>query len=124
MKRAFAIILVMVVCLFPRTQANGQRSGLTPGAAPAASADTQHSAHAGYAGDDPRSSCHADQFASYHQTAHYRTSTTPESAPISSNLPLSRFMKRKFAMVSLATKRSIFPSLFTSVATTPHALPR
>ena len=30
MKRAFAIVLVMVVCLFPRTRANGQRSGLTP----------------------------------------------------------------------------------------------
>jgi hypothetical protein len=40
-QESLAIILVMVVCLFPRSQANGQRSGLTPGAA-----------SAGYAGDD------------------------------------------------------------------------
>jgi hypothetical protein len=32
-------------------------------------------------------------------------------------------MKRKFWTVSLATKRSIRPSLLTSVATTPRALP-
>lgn len=76
MKRAFAIILVMLGCLLRHTQAKGQGSGLTPGAAPAASADTQH-AHAGYAGDDACRSCHADQFASYHQTAHYRTSMAP-----------------------------------------------
>ena len=77
MKRAFAIILVMVVCLFPRTQANGQRSALSAGAASSAPAGMQRSAHAGYAGDDACRSCHADQFASYHQTAHYRTSMAP-----------------------------------------------
>ena len=49
---------------------------------------------------------------------------TPARAPTSSNLPLPRFMKRKFAVVSLATKRSILPSLLRSVATTPQAFPR
>src|SRR5947208_1779654 len=33
-------------------------------------------------------------------------------------------MKRKLATVSLATKRSMRPSLFRSAATAPHALPR
>src|SRR5438132_12012207 len=46
---------------------------------------------------------------------------TPASAPISSNRPLPRLANRKFATVSLPTKRSINPSLLMSAATTPHA---
>ena len=48
---------------------------------------------------------------------------TPEVNPTSSNLLPSRFMNRKFATVSLATNRSIQPSLLMSVATTPHDFP-
>jgi hypothetical protein len=39
-------------------------------------------------------------------------------------LPPPRFTKRKFWTVSLATNRSVRPSLLMSVATTPRALPR
>src|SRR5215475_6503943 len=49
---------------------------------------------------------------------------TPAKAATSSNLPLLRFMKRKFAVVSLATKRSILPLLLRTAATAPHAFPR
>src|SRR6266571_449772 len=45
---------------------------------------------------------------------------TPASAPISSNRPLPRLANRKFATVSLLTKRSIHPSLLMSAATTPQ----
>src|SRR5436189_6484961 len=45
---------------------------------------------------------------------------TPASAPISSNRPLPRLANRKFATVSLPTKRSIHPSLLISAATTPQ----
>jgi hypothetical protein len=48
---------------------------------------------------------------------------TSAGRPISSHLPPPRFMNRKFCTVSLATKRSIRPSLLISVATTPSALP-
>ena len=48
---------------------------------------------------------------------------TPASSPISSNFPLRLLTRRKLATVSFATKRSIQPSLLTSVATTPHAFP-
>jgi hypothetical protein len=68
-KRSFAILLATMLCLFPRTQVKGQGS--------AASVDTRHNARAGYVGDDACRSCHADQFAPYHQTAHYRTSMPP-----------------------------------------------
>src|SRR5580704_10754971 len=47
---------------------------------------------------------------------------TPASVPVSSNRPLPRLTKRKFATVSFPTKRSIHPSLLMSAATTPHAL--
>jgi hypothetical protein len=69
MKRAFAIVLATMLCLFPSTQAKAQGS--------AASVDTRHNARAGYVGDDACRSYHADQFASYHQTAHSRTSIVP-----------------------------------------------
>jgi hypothetical protein len=68
-KRSFAILLATMLYLFPRTQVKGLGS--------AASADTRHNARAGYVGDDACRSCHADQFASHHQTAHYRTSMAP-----------------------------------------------
>jgi hypothetical protein len=49
---------------------------------------------------------------------------TSEGSPISSHLPAPRFLNRKFCTVSLATKRSMRPSLLMSVATTPRPLPR
>ena len=49
---------------------------------------------------------------------------TSAGSAISSHLPLPRFANRKFCTVSFATKRSISPSPFTSVATTPRPLPR
>ena len=76
MKRAFAIILAVLVCLFPRAQAKG-RAAAQISAASAAVSDTPHNPRAGYVGDTACRSCHADQFASYHQTAHYRTSMLP-----------------------------------------------
>ena len=48
---------------------------------------------------------------------------TSAGSPISSHLPLPRLTNRKFWTVSLATNRSISPSLLMSVATTPSALP-
>src|ERR1043165_3020554 len=48
---------------------------------------------------------------------------TPAARPTSSNLPLPLLTKRKLGIVSLATNRSIHPSLFTSVLTTPNDLP-
>ena len=48
---------------------------------------------------------------------------TSAERPISSHLPLPRFANRKFCTVSLATNRSINPSLLMSVATTPSAFP-
>jgi hypothetical protein len=77
MKRAFTVVVAIVVCLFPRTQANGRFSLFT---APFHSAQAQgapRDPHAGYAGDDACRSCHADQLASYHQTAHCLTSMEP-----------------------------------------------
>ena len=45
------------------------------------------------------------------------------SLPISLAIARPRFTKRKFCTVSLATNRSIRPSLLMSVATTPRPLP-
>src|SRR3989442_7701902 len=48
---------------------------------------------------------------------------TPARSPTSSKVPLPLLIKRKLGIVSLATNRSVQPSLFTSVATTPNDLP-
>jgi hypothetical protein len=65
----------------------GERQGSAV-AATAASADTRHNARAGYVGDDACRSCHADQFASCHQTAHYRTSMPPSHDSILASFSL------------------------------------
>jgi hypothetical protein len=84
MKRDFAIILAMVLCLFPRPQAQGQGSGLST-ARSATSVDTQHNGRANYVGDGACRACHAGTFDSYHQTAHYRTSMVPSHDSILGN---------------------------------------
>ena len=74
MKRAFAVILAVVVCLFLRAQAKRHSLTLTTAPLLAETPGSVPNPHAGYVGDDACRFCHADQFASYHQTAHYLTS--------------------------------------------------
>jgi hypothetical protein len=74
MKRAFAIIMTVTLCLFPLTLAKGQSAAQAPEPRPTASPGD---ARADYVGDNACRSCHASQFDSYHQTAHYRTSMAP-----------------------------------------------
>jgi Cytochrome c554 and c-prime len=74
MKRAFAVVVAIVVFLFPRTQAKDHSSALAAGTH---SVETPGAPRAGYVGDDTCRSCHADLFASYHKTAHYLTSMAP-----------------------------------------------
>lgn len=74
MKSRFAIVLAILVCLFPRTQAAGQSSSVAAGTH---LVETPGAPRAGYVGDDACRSCHADQFVSYHTTAHYLTSMAP-----------------------------------------------
>src|ERR1700749_4129665 len=77
MKRAFAVILAIVVCLFFRAQAKRHSVTLTATTLSAETPSSVPNPRAGYVGDDACRSCHADQFASYHQTAHYLTSMAP-----------------------------------------------
>jgi hypothetical protein len=77
MKRAFAVMLTVVVCLFLRAQAKRHSSTLTTASLSAGTPGSVPNPRAGYVGDDACRSCHADQFASYHQTAHYLTSMAP-----------------------------------------------
>src|SRR5258705_5001511 len=48
---------------------------------------------------------------------------TPACSPTSSKVPIPLLIKRQFGIVSFATNRSVQPSLFTSVATTPNDFP-
>jgi hypothetical protein len=72
MKRAFAFIIAVGLCPLLSTQAKVNSS--TP---VVASPEAQHNARANYVGDNACRSCHAEAFDSYHQTAHYLTSTAP-----------------------------------------------
>src|SRR5215471_3784236 len=78
-KRCFAVFLASLVCVFPFVYA--KRHSSTP-AATAHSVEMPATPRAGYVGDDACRSCHADQFATYHQTAHYQTSMAPSRASI------------------------------------------
>jgi hypothetical protein len=79
MKRAFAIIMTVTLCLFTLTLAKGQSAAQAAVPKPAASPGN---ARADYVGDNACRSCHASQFDSYHQTAHYRTSMAPSGDSI------------------------------------------
>ena len=75
--RAFAVILAIVVCPFLRAHAKRHSFALTSATLSAETSGPVPDPRAGYVGDDACRSCHADQFASYHQTAHYLTSMAP-----------------------------------------------
>lgn len=77
MKRAFAVILAVAICFFPRVQAKKDSSTQSAGAHSVETPGAPLHLRVGYVGDDACRSCHADQFASYHQTAHYLTSMAP-----------------------------------------------
>jgi hypothetical protein len=77
MKRVFAIIIVMVLCLSQNARAKGHSSAPSAAAQSAPSPGTRRNARADYVGDSACRSCHADKFDAYHQTAHYLTSAAP-----------------------------------------------
>jgi hypothetical protein len=72
MKRAFAIITNVTLCLFPFMQVKGYSAPQQ-----VVSSRALHEARTDYVGDNSCRSCHASQFDSYHQTAHYLTSMAP-----------------------------------------------
>ena len=78
MKIVFTIILAsLLCCLVSPAQAQGHIAAQEVTIPSSSVADAQHTARAGYVGDQACESCHADQLASYHQTAHYLTSMAP-----------------------------------------------
>jgi Cytochrome c554 and c-prime len=77
MKRAFAIMMAVVLCLLPRMLAKGHSAAQTAGHPSAVSPEVPHNARGGYVGDDACRSCHQSQFDSYRHTAHHVTSTAP-----------------------------------------------
>jgi hypothetical protein len=79
MKRAFAINMTVMLCLFTLTLAKGQSAAQAAEPRPTAS---RGNTRADYIGDNACRSCHASQFDSYHQTAHYRTSMAPSQDSI------------------------------------------
>jgi hypothetical protein len=77
MKRAFAIIMAVALCLLPHVQAKGLSAAQAVQPRPPVSPEAPHKARADYVGDNACQPCHQGQFDSYHQTAHYLTSTAP-----------------------------------------------
>jgi hypothetical protein len=77
MKRAFAIITNVTLCLFPFMQVKGYSAPRTAAPQQVVSSRALHEARTDYVGDNSCRSCHASQFDSYHQTAHYLTSMAP-----------------------------------------------
>jgi Cytochrome c554 and c-prime len=77
MKRAFAIIMAVTLCLFPRMQAKAHAATQAASPTVAVRSNTPRNAQADYVGDNACRSCHQSQFDSYHQTAHYLTSMAP-----------------------------------------------
>jgi Cytochrome c554 and c-prime len=82
MDGAFAILVALVLAASRSTYAAWHVPVVACGIQSVPSPDTKRNARAGYVGDDACRSCHADKVESFHQTAHYLTSTAPSEKSI------------------------------------------